>query len=140
MTARVALRCEAPDDDHCHNASTGRIEGRGINEFLPNDACEMFVGNLAGNAAGLLAFLQHHDALVVLLETCGLRRDAICCLLSAVCWSTGGQGEPHAALSVERELVFLLKWQNQLSCRNLLVKISGCAGFEHQGPDPGKFS
>lgn len=70
-----------------YNASTGRIEGRGINEFLPKDICEMFVGDLSGNAPGMLALLQHHDALITLLEASERRR-------AAVCWSTGGQGEP----------------------------------------------
>lgn len=82
-----ALAAAMTKPPYRYNVSTGRIEGRGINAFLPKDVCEMFVGNLAGNAAGLLAFLQHRDTLVALLEACERRRDA-------VCWSTGGQGDP----------------------------------------------
>lgn len=51
-----------------YNENTGRIEGHGINEFLPKDVCELFVGNLAGNATGLLALLDHADALTAMVE------------------------------------------------------------------------
>jgi len=63
---------------YSYDVTRGRIRGRGVNEFLTKDICELFVGNLRGNAAALLALLNHAPALLRLLKAAEQAADHEC--------------------------------------------------------------
>lgn len=53
---------------YSYDADGGRIRGRGVNQFLTKDICELFVGNLKANATALLTLLTHAPAFLRLVK------------------------------------------------------------------------